>query len=259
MNSFLIGFSALFKGISFSLKHFRIWFLVPITLWLVLTLGISFQLSKWLVPYFLELIESTTGMKLANESIADSWTKFLKIGISWGVIIVIKILIWYVLSRYLKYLILVLLSPLFAFLSEKTEEKISGKTYSFSFRQFFKDVIRGIGITCRNLMIETGLIVIGSIISFFLPILAPVIIILLFLINCYFMAFNFFDYVAERKRMSISESVKFMRSNKVLLIGFGVAYNIVAWIPLLDWVLAPISAASGAVIAELEVAKKEIQ
>jgi uncharacterized protein involved in cysteine biosynthesis len=50
-----------------------------------------------------------------------------------------------------------------------------------------------------------------------------------------------------------------MRSNKVLLIGFGVAYNIVAWIPLLDWVLAPISAASGAVIAELEVAKKEIQ
>jgi uncharacterized protein involved in cysteine biosynthesis len=56
--------------------------------------------------------------------------------------------------------------------------------------------------------------------------------------------------------MSISESVKFMRSNKVLLIGFGVAYNIVAWIPLLDWVLAPISAASGAVIANLDVAKK---
>jgi uncharacterized protein involved in cysteine biosynthesis len=43
-----------------------------------------------------------------------------------------------------------------------------------------------------------------------------------------------------------------MRSNFSTLLGFGVAYNLVSFVPLLDWVLAPISAASGAVIADFE-------
>lgn len=67
------------------------------------------------------------------------------------------------------------------------------------------------------------------------------------------MAFNFFDYVAERKRMNISQSIRYMRSNFYTLMGFGVAYNIISLVPLLDWVLAPISAASGAVIADAEL------
>jgi uncharacterized protein involved in cysteine biosynthesis len=44
-----------------------------------------------------------------------------------------------------------------------------------------------------------------------------------------------------------------MRANFYTLMGFGVAYNIVSFVPLLDWVLAPISAASGAVIVDVEL------
>jgi CysZ protein len=253
MRAFISGFSAFFRGVAFSFKHFGVWYLVPILLWLLLSIGLSFQLSRLLVPYFLDLIESSTGLKLVNESVTDSWTKFLKIGISWGVIIVIKVLIWYIVSRYLKYLVLIVLSPLFAYLSEKTEELITGKSYPFYFFQFVKDVIRGIGITIRNLFIETILMAIGGIISFFVPFLSPVIMLVLFVVNCYFMGFNFFDYVAERKRMSISTSVKYMRSNKYTLLGFGFAYNLVSFFPILDWMLAPISAATGAVIADSEL------
>jgi hypothetical protein len=53
--------------------------------------------------------------------------------------------------------------------------------------------------------------------------------------------------------LNISESIRYMRANSYTLLGFGVAYNIVSLIPLLDWVLAPISAASGAVIADAEL------
>jgi CysZ protein len=142
---------------------------------------------------------------------------------------------------------------LFAYLSGKTEEIITGKSYPFNLAQFVKDVFRGIGITVRNMFIETMFMVTGGIIGIFVPFLSPFIILTLFLINSYFMAFNFFDYVVERKGMNISNSTRYMRSNKFTLLGFGFAYNIVSIIPMLDWVLAPISAATGSVIADSEL------
>ena len=253
MQAFVNGFTAFFRGVGFSFKHFRIWYLVPICLWLLLSVFLSFHLSRFLIPYFLELIESSTGLKLANESASDSFGKFLKIGISWGIIIIVKIFLWYAISRYMKYFVLIILSPLFAYLSEKTERIITGKSYSFNVFQFIKDVVRGIGITVRNMLIETMLMAVGGILSFFMPFLSPFIILALFLINCYFMGFNFFDYVVERKRMSISKSIQYMRLNKYTLLGFGFAYNLVVFIPMLDWMLAPISAATGAVIADSEL------
>lgn len=253
MQAFTNGFTAFFRGVGFSFKHFRIWYLVPVCLWLLFAGFLTFHLGRILIPYFLELIESSTGLKLSNESASDSFEKFLKIGISWGIILVIKILMWYVISRYMKYFVLVVLSPLFAYLSEKTEEKITGRTYSFKLVQFIKDVIRGIAITLRNMFVESVLIILGSILCFFIPFLSPFVILALFLINCYFMGFNFFDYVVERKKMNISNSVRYMRHNKFTLLGFGLAYNLVSFIPFLDWMLAPISAASGSVIADSEL------
>jgi CysZ protein len=256
MQAFVYGFTAFFRGVGFSFKHFRFWYLIPICLWLLFAGFLTFHMGRFLIPYFLDLIESSTGLKLSNESASDSFEKFLKIGISWGVILVVKILMWYAISRYMKYLVLIVLSPLFAYLSEKTEEKISGKSYPFNLFQFFKDVIRGIGITIRNMFIETGLIVLGSILSFFIPFLSPFVILALFIVNCFFMGFNFFDYVVERKKMNISTSIRYMRSNKFTLLGFGLAYNLVSFIPMLDWMLAPISAATGAVIADSELPEK---
>jgi len=254
MLAFINGFKAFFRGFGFSFKHFRIWYLIPIFLWLLFAGLLTFHLGRILIPYFLGWVESATGLNLSNEDPMDSFDKFLKIGITWGVIIVVKVLMWYAISRYMKYFVLIILSPMFAYLSEKTEEKITGTSYPFNLFQFIKDVIRGIAITFRNMFIETGLIAIGSVISFFIPVLSPLIIIALFLVNCYFMGFNFFDYVAERKKMNISESIQYMRSNKFTLLGFGLAYNLVSFIPVLDWMLAPISAASGAVIADSELA-----
>ena len=253
MQAFVNGFTAFFRGVGFSFKHFRFWYLIPICLWLLFAGFLTFHMGRFLIPYFLDLIESSTGLKLSNESASDSFEKFLKIGISWGVIISVKIFLWYAISRYMKYFVLIILSPLFAYLSEKTEGIITGKSYSFNIFQFMKDVVRGIRITVRNMLIETMLMAVGGILSFFMPFLSPFIILALFLINCYFMGFNFFDYVVERKRMSISKSIQYMRLNKYTLLGFGFAYNLVVFIPMLDWLLAPISAATGAVIADSEL------
>ena len=253
MKAFMHGFTCFFRGIGFSLYRFGLWYFIPLILWFILVFGLTFQLSDFLLPYVFDLIEYTTGIDLTQNSDLSDWKEILKFSFQWGLIVIVYVFFWYVLSRYMKYVVLILLSPLFAYLSERTEEILTGKTYSFEFKQLVKDSIRGAGIATRNLLIETVFMAICSIISFFFPVVSPFTLTFLFLVNSYFMAFNFFDYVAERKRMNIQESIRYMRANFSTLMGFGVAYNLVSFVPLLDWVLAPISAASGAVIADAEL------
>lgn len=255
MSAFLAGFTAFFRGMAFSVTRFGAWYLVPMLIWLFLVVGLSLHISDWLIPYLYEWIELQTGLDLSDTSSGGGWSEILKTGLQLGVVIVIKIILWYVMSRYMKYLVIILLSPLFAYISERTEELVTGRSYSFSFVQIFKDALRGGGIAVRNMLLETLLMIAGGLLSFFVPLLSPVILVALFLVNCYFMAFNFFDYVAERKKMGVAKSVRFMRANMPVLLGFGVAYNLIALFPLLDWMLAPMSAASGAVLADTELSQ----
>lgn len=253
MSAFLAGFTAFFRGMVFSITRLGVWYLVPLILWLFLVVGLSLQISDWLIPQLYAWIELQTGLDLKSTQEAGGWNEMLKTGLQLGVVIVVKIMLWYVMSRYMKYMVIILLSPLFAYISERTEEMITGKSFPFSLVQIFKDALRGAGIALRNMLLETLLMIAGGLLSFFLPLLSPVILVSLFLVNSYFMAFNFFDYVAERKKMGVARSVRYMRANMPTLLGFGVAYNLTAWFPLLDWMLAPISAASGAVIADAQL------
>lgn len=253
MKAFVRGFICFFKGLNFSMSHFGGWFLIPLILWFVLVFGLSFFFSDIILEYLYDSIERITGIDLSKNHDFSNWKSILTVSFEWVLNIVVYVFFWYLLSRYMKYLVLILLSPLFAYLSEQTEEILTKKKYPFEFKQLVKDSIRGAGIALRNLIIETGLIVVCGIASFILPFISPFTLIFLFFVNSYFMAFNFFDYVAERKRMNISESIRYMWTNLYTLMGFGVAYNLVSFIPFLDWVVAPLSAASGAVIADIEL------
>ena len=46
-------------------------------------------------------------------------------------------------------------SPVFAYLSEKTDSILQDKEYPFSFRQLLKDMVRGIQIAIRNALWQT--------------------------------------------------------------------------------------------------------
>ncbi len=49
-----------------------------------------------------------------------------------------------------KYLFLIIGSPVFAYLSEKTESIMEGKDFPFSFKQLLADILRGIKLALRN-------------------------------------------------------------------------------------------------------------
>src|SRR5687768_1989718 len=64
------------------------------------------------------------------------------------------ILVFFYFSLF-KFLFLIIGSPVFAYLSEKTSSIIEGKDFPFSFGQLLKDIVRGIRVALRNALWQT--------------------------------------------------------------------------------------------------------
>ena len=125
------------------------------------------------------------------------------------------------------FLLLLILSPVFSLVSEEVGKRLSGQSYSFSFKQLVKDVIRGIKISLRNMFYQYLGIAAISIILYFLPEIKIIHLAgnaLIVLITAYFYGFSILDYAMENYRMPYRESVQFVRNNPGLAIGLGSVY-----------------------------------
>lgn len=132
------------------------------------------------------------------------------------------------LMNFAKYLVVIILSPLLAHLSQKTEYKLTGNNYPFEMGQFLKDIKRGVRIALRNLLWQYLFFLIIFIVSFLGwkdPKSAPVFY-LIFVIAFYYYGFSFIDYVNERRKLDINESVMFVRHHWGLAIALGGIYSL---------------------------------
>lgn len=135
------------------------------------------------------------------------------------------------------YIVLVVMSPVYSWLSGCTEAYLGGKTYPFRWRQFFWEIFRGIGIALRNLVFQLLFSLLFFLCSF-IPVvgwLAPP---ALFFLSAYFYGFSFVDYALERKRFNIRQSVNYVRKNKGWVTGIGTVFALVLMIPWIGGTLA---------------------
>ena len=65
------------------------------------------------------------------------------------------------------------------------------------------------------------------------------------------------DYVSERRRMGMSQSVSYVRKNKGLSIGNGFVFSLIFAIPLIGGMLAAVVAPAAACIAVLELESRK--
>ncbi|MDQ2178379.1 EI24 domain-containing protein [Marinifilum sp. D714] len=162
---------------------------------------------------------------------ADFWgSGFLKATIGGFIWIVFKVLFFLIFAYFGGYIIIIIMSPVFSYLSERTEKIKTGNDYPFEFRQLLRDIIRGVFIAVRNLCIELLLTVLMFFLSF-IPIIGWASAIMLFFISAYFYGFSFLDYAIERKRLSIKDSVQFMRENKGIVIANGFVFSLCLIVP----------------------------
>ena len=147
-----------------------------------------------------------------------------------------------------KYLFLIIGSPVFAYLSEKTESIMEGKDFPFSFKQLFADIMRGIKLALRNTLWQS-VYTISLLILSFIPIVGWVVPVTTVLVECYYYGFSMLDYSCERHRLSPSESIAFIGKHKGLAIGNGMVFYLMHLLPFIGWVLAPAYAVVAATIS----------
>jgi CysZ protein len=147
-----------------------------------------------------------------------------------------------------KYLFLIIGSPVFAYLSEKTESIMEGKDFPFSFKQLFADIVRGIKLALRNTLWQSVYTVSLLILSF-IPLVGWVVPVTTVLVECYYYGFSMLDYSCERHRLSPSESIAFIGKHKGLAIGNGMVFYLMHLLPFIGWVLAPAYAVVAATIS----------
>jgi len=176
--------------------------------------------------------------------------------------LLLRLAFWFIGGTLVKYLTLILLSPMLSRLSEVLESKISGKKFDFSFRQFLKDVARGTSVTLRNMVFEYLFIITGFIICFVFPPAVFIVTPILFFISCYYYGFTMMDYSCERHKMTIREGTAFIHKNKALICGIGCCLLLILKIPtligdLIGLTIGPAAACIAATLAFHQIKKEK--
>ena len=244
LKELITSIEAYFKAHRFIVKN-RLWkwILIPGILYaLLFCAGIYFfwHSSGDVINYFF----SKTGLKALMVKEQDSWLRFLFI---FGQLILQLILLFFYFSWF-KYLFLIIGSPVFAYISERTEAIINGKEYPFDMKQFAKDVTRGIAIAIRNTLWQTVYMISIFILSF-IPLIGWATPVLALFVECYYFGFSMLDYNSERRKLSVSQSIDFIGNHKGLAIGNGMVFYLMHGLPIIGWILAPTYAVIAATLS----------
>lgn len=247
---FGIGLNTYIQAMSFVMnKGLWIYFLYPLIISLLLFFfgfsiveGITDWLEAWIMNYI-------------DTSDEDSWLQILTGVLHFFLSIALRIVFFLVYSTLIKYIVLIVMSPVMAILSEKTETILTGKQYPFNFSQLMRDILRGSLIALRNMFFQLGILLL-SLLVLWIPVVGWICPIFLWLISWYFYGFSMIDYVSERRKMKVSESIRYIRSNKGLAIGNGFAFAVLFMIPIAGVILASVLAPVAGCIAVLESEKK---
>jgi CysZ protein len=244
LKDLVIAIQSYFKAHEFIKKH-RLWkwILIPGILYCLLFV-VSMYYFGSSVNDFIEWIKNVTRITSWQERI-NSYTVDLLLAFGGVILWVILMLLYFSLF---KYLWLIIGSPVFAYLSEKTESIIEGKDFPFSMKQLSKDIIRGIRMAMRNALWQTVYVIFIAILSL-LPVVGWPAPILSLFIECYYYGFSMLDYSMERHHKTISESAYFISQHKGLAIGNGMVFYLMHLLPVIGWILAPAYAVVAATLS----------
>jgi CysZ protein len=244
LKELVIAFQSYFKAHRFISKH-RLWKWIFIS---GIIYALMFVFGMWLFwgssTEAIEWLGEKLGVIQWLKQSDNSFFNFLFI---LGSIIFRIILMFFYFSLF-KYLFLIVGSPVFAYLSEKTEAILEGKEYPFSFVQLLKDIKRGIRLALRNTLWQT-VYTLAILILSMIPVVGWITPVIAFLVECYYYGFSMLDYSCERHKLSPSQSIEFIGGHKGLAIGNGIIFFLMHGFIVIGWILAPAYAVIAATIS----------
>ncbi len=240
----VIAIQSYFEAHQFIKKH-RLW------KWIVIP-GIIYALLFMVGMYFfwtsannaVTLASREMGLEVWLQKQRSEWLSFFFVMIG---LMLRLVLVFFYFSLF-KYLFLIAGSPVFAYLSERTESILEDKEYPFHFRQFAKDVLRGTRLALRNTLWQTIYVFLLLVLSL-VPVVGWISPVIALFVECYFYGFSMLDYSCERARLSFSQSIDYIGRHKGLAIGNGLIFYLLHAVVLIGWVLAPAYAVVAATLS----------
>ncbi|UKN01626.1 EI24 domain-containing protein [Paracrocinitomix mangrovi] len=209
-----LGIKNYWLGIKLLIQHRLYWFILfPIALFVLIFL---------IGNYFEQVEYSISSDVQQNLSTIDSIN-----GLIWKTIRIIFFdQLHYMFTKFTMYLVIMCLAPVLAYVSEKVEEIITGKVYKWNFFQIVKDIKRAVVLNTRLILVEYAIILIllgigtliGGQVRFYIAFVIPII------IGFYFYGFGYIDYILERRRLDIRQSIHFVGRHKGLAFALGSIY-----------------------------------
>ncbi|MDP9230502.1 MAG: EI24 domain-containing protein, partial [Bacteroidota bacterium] len=219
------------------------WIIIPGLLYMLLFI-VSMYFFGQSATNVIEYLTRVTGLQNWVQKFQNSWLGFF---FTFAGIILWLLLMFFYFSLF-KYLFLIIGSPVFAYLSEKTESIMEEKDFPFSFNQLMKDAVRGIKLALRNSLWQMFYLISLLLLSLF-PVFGWITPIIALFIECYYYGFSMLDYSCERQKLSPSQSIDFINRHKGLAIGNGLVFYLMHGLIIIGWILAPAYAVVAATIS----------
>ena len=153
---------------------------------------------------------------------------------------------------FLKYLLLIIMSPIMSYMSDSIERQMNNNYVSpkFTLATLISDLLRSLQINLRNLSKELLITIALLIISLF-PGAAIVTTPLIFIVQAYYAGFGLLDYWMER-HYKVSDSIGYVRSHRIDAVGVGGVYLGMLLLPVIGVLIAPVLGATAATIYAVE-------
>lgn len=244
LKEIVIAIQSYFKAHQFISKH-KLW------KWIIIP-GIVYLLLFSISMYFFGKSATAVIENLMIRTGLQNWVHKIQSSLLGFLFTLAGIILWLILMLFyfslFKYIFLILGSPLFAYLSERTEAIIQGNEYAFSWKQLWHDMIRGIRLALRNTLWQS-VYVLSLVLLSFIPLVGWITPVIMLLVECYYYGFSMLDYSCERHKLSASESIEYIGKHRGLAIGNGIVFYLMHLLPFVGWVLAPAYAVVAATIS----------
>jgi len=250
-----IGFavSKFFHALAFIFKK-GLWltFFIPLILNILILSG-GIDIIDRLTDYFFEwqmnlTTNSDTFFAEMIKGTAGAVLKFL-----------IKILLFTLLLLISGHIVLILMSPVFAFVAEKTYNIMNRQQRKTETNSFLSNMFRGISISIINIFVEIALFIF-CFFFMFIPVLGWFSPLILFVGTSFLFGYSFIDYSNEQEQLSVSQSYSKAWRYRWYVTSSGAIYTLILLIPLCNVMLASFATlvcVVAATIGMYEIRKKQ--
>lgn len=221
----------------------------------------------WAVEAVTELYRSGLGVEAAWPEDAGWEERVRWVLASAGEValqVVTYVALFWLKVKLTKYVVLVFLGPLMAWVSERTEAHLSGEARKVGMRLMLREFIRGVRSAALLFAVEmaTGAGLFGLTLVLALlaapvaALLAPVFAVVSFLVGAWFYGASTFDFIWERRGLGARAGLRASWGMRGRVLGVGLPFQVWMMVPVVSWFVAPIIAPVTCAVAAVLVLPK---